>query len=270
MPQTGKSHINGFRSLLSPHAKLSNRGFSPALNLEKFRNRVTSTQARRAQVLEVEGEWDYWKLSDAVKSVKAGGIVILPTESCYTFIADVNSRDAIQKIYTIKDMKDPLTSKPLSLLCHSISQISEYTTGVQSRSAFKLLKDTLPGPYTFILPASNKLPRLVVEHKEHKKVWRRKEIGVRIPNEPIVIELLKQLDSPVLCSSVPTSRDSKILATDGQHVTEVWSHCVDFIIDAGERNSEPSTVVDMTDEDGSIKIIREGAGKLDALKSYPK
>mmetsp|Transcript_27506 Transcript_27506/g.38225 ORF Transcript_27506/g.38225 Transcript_27506/m.38225 type:complete len:147 (+) Transcript_27506:170-610(+) len=87
MPQTGKSHINGFRSLLSPHAKLSNRGFSPALNLEKFRNRVTSTQARRAQVLEVEGEWDYWKLSDAVKSVKAGGIVILPTESCYTFIA---------------------------------------------------------------------------------------------------------------------------------------------------------------------------------------
>mmetsp|Transcript_12751 Transcript_12751/g.20421 ORF Transcript_12751/g.20421 Transcript_12751/m.20421 type:complete len:292 (+) Transcript_12751:57-932(+) len=229
---------------------------------------LIAAKAKYAPVLEIEGEWDFWKLDSAVKAIKEGGIVVLPTDSCYTFVADVNSRDAVQRIYTIKDMKDPITAKPLSLLCHSISQISEYTSGLSSRSAFKIIKQSLPGPYTFILPASNKLPKIIIEHKEHKRGWRRKEIGVRMPKEPIVLEFLKLLDNPVLCSSVPVSRDSKILATEGAQVADVWAHCVDFVIDAGERDSNPSTVVDMTDDSGKIRLLREGAGDTEIFRPY--
>eukprot|EP00466_Bigelowiella_natans_P002501 jgi/Bigna1/83659/fgenesh1_pg.112_\ len=270
---------------------------------------LIAAKAKYAPVLEIEGEWDFWKLDSAVKAIKEGGIVVLPTDSCYTFVADVNSRDAVQRIYTIKvlfvarDMKDPITAKPLSLLCHSISQvepiqshrnnefdgceISEYTSGLSSRSAFKIIKQSLPGPYTFILPASNKLPKIIIEHKEHKRGWRRKEIGVRMPKEPIVLEFLKLLDNPVLCSSVPVSRDSKILATHAglnkcrrghkwqmfglialTSLSMLASRKPLTLVLPLSGDSNPSTVVDMTDDSGKIRLLREGAGDTEIFRPY--
>jgi len=226
-------------------------------------------RARRAALVEIEGEWDYWKLDPAVKAIRDGEIVVLPTDSCYTFAANLHSREAVQSIYSLKGMTDPETVKPLSLLCHSISQISEFTRGVQSKAAFKLLKQTLPGPYTFILPASSSLPRIIIEHKEHKKSWKRKEIGVRIPKDDLVLEFLRLLDTPVLCSSVPAERGGKQLATDSSQISDVWGDRVAFIVDAGIRNNEPSTVVDLTSED-EIKILRHGAGDVEIFSPYLK
>eukprot|EP00472_Partenskyella_glossopodia_P012643 CAMPEP_0197538796 /NCGR_PEP_ID=MMETSP1318-20131121/60650_1 /TAXON_ID=552666 /ORGANISM="Partenskyella glossopodia, Strain RCC365" /LENGTH=326 /DNA_ID=CAMNT_0043097305 /DNA_START=245 /DNA_END=1225 /DNA_ORIENTATION=+ len=238
-----------------------------------FRTRVNAVVAKSgsstAEVIEIEGEWDMWKLDPAVASIKRGGIVVVPTDSCYAFVAGLHNKDAVTKLYALKPIQNAETPKPLSLICDSLSQISEYTTGMTQKSTFKLLKSLLPGPYTFILPASNQLPRMVVEHKDHKKSWRRKEIGVRIPDEPIIQQLVRLVGEPVLCSSVPISRHSTLLAKDGSEILSGWSGSVNYIVDAGTRSEQPSTVVDMTNEQtGEVKIIREGKGDIAPFEPY--
>eukprot|EP00468_Gymnochlora_sp_CCMP2014_P004388 CAMPEP_0167754650 /NCGR_PEP_ID=MMETSP0110_2-20121227/8388_1 /TAXON_ID=629695 /ORGANISM="Gymnochlora sp., Strain CCMP2014" /LENGTH=233 /DNA_ID=CAMNT_0007640553 /DNA_START=122 /DNA_END=823 /DNA_ORIENTATION=- len=229
-------------------------------------SRRVSCAGRIASMIEIEGEWDFWKLDECTRSIEQGGIVVLPSDSCYIFVASIMKKDAVSKIYTLKNIP-PTTQKPLSLVCHSISQISEYTDGLRSKSAFKLIKSCLPGPYTFILPVSNKVPKTVIENKTHKKTWKRREIGIRMPNEPILMEAIQGLEFPVLCSSVPKARDLSELCEEGLEIFDSWKYDVDFIVDAGERSDTPSTVVDMTDESGAINIIREGAGDISVFET---
>ncbi|CAM9743273.1 unnamed protein product [Chrysoparadoxa australica] len=223
--------------------------------------------------LEIEclEESDYWKLEPALDILRAGGLGVIPVDSCYVFACDIHSRGGVEKIFTLK--KFAAQKKPLSLLCNSISTINQYTGGVD-KSLFKRLKKALPGPYTLILPATHEVPRVLLQHKAHKKTWKRREIGVRMPDQPICLKILQGLESPLLCSSVPHANASDEDEGEDDHtpvrdpvelLTWKKNPKVDFIVDAGVVEPQPgftsigfSTVVDFMGPEPLV--IREGLG----------
>jgi tRNA threonylcarbamoyl adenosine modification protein (Sua5/YciO/YrdC/YwlC family) len=139
-----------------------------------------------------------------VDILREGGLGVIPTDTCYMFVTPVDSRQGVERIYTIKEVES-YKRKPLTLLCKDISQISTYTTATNFKSTFKMLKALLPGPYTFIFPATNDLPRMILEHKNRSaKTWKRRQIGVRIPSDDICREIMEELGKPLLCAGAPS------------------------------------------------------------------
>jgi len=198
-----------------------------------------------------------------VDILRDGGLGVIPTDTCYMFVTPVDSRKGVERIYTIKEVES-YKRKPLTLLCKDISQISTYTTATNFKSTFKMLKALLPGPYTFIFPATNDLPRVILEHKNRSaKTWKRRQIGVRIPSDDICREVIQELGKPLLCAGVPRNDDSYSAATQAQ---DMYGNLIDFIVDAGPRQQVFSTVVDWSVEEPCI--LREGAGSLEHLSEY--
>ncbi|CAM9948418.1 unnamed protein product [Discosporangium mesarthrocarpum] len=146
----------------------------------------------QAIYLEIEQDADWWKLDQAAEVLRAGGLGVVPTDTCYTFACDVHSRRGVERIFELKNMQGQ--KKPLSLLCRDLATISKYTNGID-KARDDILKGTLPGPFTYILPATNEVPRVLLEHKHHKKTWKRREIGVRMPENPVLLELLRLVDT---------------------------------------------------------------------------
>lgn len=195
---------------------------------------------------------DAWRADGAVDILSRGGCGVLPTDTGYAFVTRVTSREGVERILRIKDPDGQ--KKPLSLICPSLSTVDTYTLGID-RNIFKLLKRKLPGPYTFILPASAELPKMI--YKDGKK-WKRKTIGIRIPDDPCLDAFLSQSDEPLLCSSVPATADGVQMICDAQRDGEAWCQQVDFIVDAGERPADGSTVWDLTEEEPVL--VRAGLG----------
>lgn len=187
------------------------------------------------------------EIDRVVSVLRDGGLVIYPTDTVYAIGCDALNVRAVEKICQMKGV-NPQKSN-LSIICYDLSNISEYAK--VSNAVFKLMKKNLPGPFTFILPTSNELPKIY----KHKK-----EVGIRIPDNSIVRELVHALGNPILTMSIHDEDDIIEYSTDPELIEEKYENTVDLIIDGGYGGTEASTVVDCTTDD--FEIIRQGKGEL--------
>lgn len=178
--------------------------------------------------------------------LRKGGIIIYPTDTIYGLGCDIFNHRAIERICKIKQV-DPQKAQ-LSFICNDLSHLSDYTKQL-STPIYRLLKEYLPGPYTFILPASKMVPRILQSKKD--------TIGLRIPDNNIARAIINELGNPILSASLP----GELLEdyTDPDVMKENFNHQVDIIVDGGIGGSTPSTVIDCTGE--TPVLIRQGLGK---------
>lgn len=182
-------------------------------------------------------------IKKAVEVLKNGGVIIYPTDTVYGLGCDIFNKEAVERIYSIKN--EALT-KLYSFLIHDLKDISNYAK--VSDYAYKMMKKHLPGPYTFVLPASKEVP---------KKLWtKRKQVGIRIPNHPIALQLAKELGNPIVSTSV-TNRKGDILFNP-EEIKVIFNSQVDLMLSTGALSGVVSSIVDLSSE--SPEIIREGAG----------
>jgi tRNA threonylcarbamoyl adenosine modification protein (Sua5/YciO/YrdC/YwlC family) len=186
-------------------------------------------------------------INRVVNILRDGGLVIYPTDTVYAIGCDALNVRAVEKICRMKGVNPQKNN--LSIICCGLSNISEYAK--VSNAVFKLMKKNLPGPFTFILPTSNELPK-VYKHK--------KEVGIRIPDNSIIRELVNELGNPILTMSIHDEDDIIEYSTDPELIDEKYEDTVDIIIDGGYGGTEASTVVDCTTDD--FEIIRQGKGEL--------
>jgi tRNA threonylcarbamoyl adenosine modification protein (Sua5/YciO/YrdC/YwlC family) len=183
-----------------------------------------------------------------VETIERGGVIIYPTDTIYGLGCDIFHQKAIEKICWIKKV-DPKKAQ-LSFICSDLSHLSEYAKQL-STSTFRLLKEYLPGPYTFILPASKLVPRILQSKKD--------TIGLRIPDNNIAAAIVRELGRPILSASLPGEMIEDY--TDPEIMYENFRNEVDIVIDGGIGGTVPSTIVDCTKE--PTELIRLGAGKWD-------
>ena len=187
-----------------------------------------------------------------MKCLQDGGIVIYPTDTIYGIGCDIFKQKSIERIISIlgeKKKKDALT-----FICHDLSNLSDYTKPLDN-NVFKTMKRVLPGPFTFILEANNSVPKLLQSNK--------KTIGVRIPDNNIIREIVRQLGHPILSTSVKDDDEVIEYTTDPELIYERYGDLVDIVIDGGYGDNTPSTVVDCTG--GGIEVVREGKGDISLL-----
>ena len=188
-------------------------------------------------------------IKKVIDVLKQGGLVIYPTDSVYGLGCDINNSKALERIARIKGVK--LEKAKLSFICYDLSNLSDYVKQIDS-STFKILKRALPGPYTFILPGSKSLPSVF------KK---KKEVGIRIPNNNITLEIVKALGNPLVSTSIRDEDEILDYTTDPELILEKWYNLVDLVIDGGYGGNEGSTIVDLSKDEP--EVIREGKGSLD-------
>lgn len=185
-----------------------------------------------------------------VNTLKNGGLVIYPTDTVYGLGCDLSNNKALEKIAKIKNVK--LDKAKFSFICRDLSNLSDYVKQIDTPT-FKILKRALPGPYTFILPGSNNLP----------KVFKKKKtVGLRVPSNSIIQAILQELGNPIASTSIRDDDDVLEYTTDPELIYEKWKNKVDLVIDGGYGDNLASTVIDLTEEP---TVIREGKGDLDIL-----
>lgn len=187
------------------------------------------------------------EIDKVIEVLRDGGLVIYPTDTVYAIGCDALNVRAVEKICRLKNI-DPRKSN-LSIICYDLSNLSEYAK--VDNTSFKVMKKNLPGPFTFILPTSGELPKIYKN---------RKEVGIRVPDNSIIRELVKQLGNPILTTSIRDEDDILEYSTDPELIHEKYENTVDMVIDGGYGGIEPSTVVDCTE--GDFEIIRQGKGEL--------
>lgn len=187
-------------------------------------------------------------LQQIVDILNDGGTIIYPTDTMYAMGCHALKERSIEKICRFKNV-DPRKHN-LSIICSDLSNISEYAN-IDNRT-FKLMKKNLPGPFTFILKADSRLP----------KIFRnRKEVGIRVPDNNIIQEILNVLDAPLLTTTLPYDENEDIeYVTDPELINEKFGSEVDLVVDGGIGGIEPSTIVNCCD--GELEIVREGKGNL--------
>lgn len=186
-----------------------------------------------------------------VKILQNGGLIIYPTDTVYGLGCDITNTKALEKIAKIKAVK--LEKANFSFVCNTLSHLSDYVKQIDT-AIFKILKRSLPGPYTFILPGSTSLP------KAFKK---RKTVGIRIPDNNIARKIVEVLGNPIVSTSIHDEDDVLEYTTDPELIFEKWNHLVDVVIDGGYGDNLASTVIDLTTSEP--QVIREGKGSLDIL-----
>lgn len=189
-------------------------------------------------------------INDVVKALKKGAVIIYPTDSVYSMGCDLYNKKGLEKLAKLKGVK--LKQANFSIICDSLSNISEFTTTID-RSIFKLLKKSLPGPFTFILPASKIIPKLFDSKKS--------TIGIRVPNQDIITAIVKELGNPLVTTSIHDEDEILEYSTDPYQIYEKYEDQVDIVIDGGYGNLEASTVIDCTES--YPEIIRQGIGEID-------
>lgn len=188
-------------------------------------------------------------ISKVVSVLKSGGLIIYPTDTVYGLGCDITNTKALEKIARIKGVK--LEKANFSFICHDLSNLSDYVKQIDT-STFKILKRALPGPYTFILPGAKTLP------SAFKK---KKTVGIRVPDNTIALEIVKQLGNPIISTSIRDEDEILEYTTDPELILEKWDNLVDLVIDGGYGDNEASTVIDLSE--GEPVIIREGKGSLE-------
>jgi tRNA threonylcarbamoyl adenosine modification protein (Sua5/YciO/YrdC/YwlC family) len=189
------------------------------------------------------------QIKKVVDCLKDGGVIIYPTDTVYGLGCDVFNKKAMEKLCRIKGLD--IKKHNLSFVCYDLSHIADFTKHLET-STYKLMKKTLPGPYTFILKANNAIPKLFKNKK--------KEIGIRIPDNNIPRNIVKELGNPIVTTSI---KDKDMLieySTDPELINDLYGTRVDIVIDGGYGDSTPSTIIDFTNI--TPQILRQGKGNL--------
>jgi len=190
------------------------------------------------------------KIRHVVDVLRNGGIIIYPTDTIYGLGCDIFNAKAVERVSRLKGVK-PVQ---LSFICYDLSEISEYVKQLDT-PLFKTMKKALPGPFTFILNSSSKVPKILNTKK--------KTVGIRIPDHDIPRLIVKELGNPIITTSLHEDDEILEYATDPDWIYEKFSNQVDIIIDAGYGNNIPSTVLDCTNEE--MVVVREGMGKIEGF-----
>jgi tRNA threonylcarbamoyl adenosine modification protein (Sua5/YciO/YrdC/YwlC family) len=192
-------------------------------------------------------------ISQAVAIIRAGGVVVYPTDSCYALGCHIGDKAAMERIRRIRQMDK---EHNFTLVCRDLSELSTYAK--VDNSAFRLMKNLTPGPYTFVLKATHEVPRRL----QHPK---RKTIGLRVPDHSIALELLEQLGEPIMSSTLllPNRNEPE---TEPDEIRNLLEKQVDLIIDGGYCGLEATTVVDLIEN--TPVILREGKGDINALLDF--
>lgn len=199
-----------------------------------------------------ENNPNYHDVNKVADVINDGGIVIIPTDTLYAFVCSMEFKKSVETIARLKGFS--LKQAKYSMLCSSLSQVSEYVRPMD-RDTFSMLKKCLPGPYTFIMDASNEVPRNFLNSN--------KTIGVRVPDNPICNAIIEAVGKPLISTSVRTldaERESEYV-TDPELIHELFAKQVDIVVDGGIGEDIPSTVIDCSG--GGMEIIREGKGVIE-------
>ncbi|WP_320815704.1 L-threonylcarbamoyladenylate synthase [Flavobacterium sp.] len=190
-------------------------------------------------------------IKKVVDVLRNGGLIIYPTDTVYGLGCDITNTKALERIAKIKGIK--LEKANFSFICNDLSNISNYVKQIDT-STFKILKRALPGPYTFILPGNNDLP------KEFRK---KKTVGIRVPANNIALQIVELLGNPIVSTSIRDEDEVIEYSTDPELIFEKWESKVDLVIDGGYGDNVASTIIDLTGHEP--EVIREGKGSLDIL-----
>lgn len=190
-------------------------------------------------------------IKKVVEVLKNGGLVIYPTDTVYGLGCDITNSRALERLAKLKGIK--LEKANFSFVCSSLSNLSDYVRQIDT-STFKILKRALPGPYTFILPGNNDLP------KEFRK---KKEVGIRVPDNRIALQIVEMLGNPIVSTSIHDEDEVIEYSTDPELIFEKWESKVDLVIDGGYGENVASTVIDLTGYEPII--VREGKGDVDII-----
>lgn len=213
---------------------------------------------------------DAWRLEPAADLLKQGGVGIIPTDSLPALVCDLENREAVLKLYYIRELHP---KKPLSILCRNFRDVSQYTLGFPANNLpgqpdmFSLVRRVLPGPYTFILLANKNLPAQIVDFLKGT-AKHRKSVGVRIPADPLCQAVLENVGGVLACTSVHVpdhlAEDTEVPDT-GTMLELYESRGIDFIVDVGRRVATASSVVDLTGTEPVI--VRAGAGDVSLFEN---
>ncbi len=236
------------------------RLFSQVLpgNYDKNAKIVTLTYRSRKRVMTAEilkihpDNPEMRKIAKVVACLQQGGVVIYPTDTVYGIGCDLHNRKGIQKLIGVLGIKP--NKLDLSFICHDLSQVADYVRPL-STQVFKMLKRALPGPYTFLLPAGHRVPKMLGVSKP--------TVGVRIPDNRITLALVQELGRPLISASIKDEDAIREYTPDPQEIYQRYKNKVDIVIDGGLSNLVPSTVIDLTGD--QPQLIRQGAGPTDTL-----
>ncbi|HTH54720.1 MAG TPA: L-threonylcarbamoyladenylate synthase [Cyclobacteriaceae bacterium] len=187
------------------------------------------------------------KLNRVLEVLQKGGIIIYPTDTIYGIGCDLMNRRSVERLCQIMDVKPQKLN--LSFICLDMSHVSEYVKRIDT-PVFKILKKELPGPFTFIFESSHRVPKILGVNKN--------TVGIRIPNHPLPLEIVRLLGNPLITSSIKNDDKIKEYTTDPEEIFEDFKHQVDLVIDGGAGGNTPSTVIDFTS--GEPQLIRQGLG----------
>lgn len=184
-----------------------------------------------------------------VEVLRNGGLIIYPTDTIYGLGCDITNTKAVEKVARIKGVK--IEKNNFSFICSDLSHLADYTKPIPN-PVFKLMKKNLPGAFTFILEANNNLP---------KYFKGKRTVGIRVPDNNIIREIIRELGNPILSTSIKDDDEILEYTTDPELIYEKYSEIADVVIDGGYGDIVPSTIVDCTGEE--IMIVREGKGVLE-------
>lgn len=191
------------------------------------------------------------QINQVVEVLKKGGIIIYPTDTVYGLGCDITNNAAMERVARLKNIN--LEKANLSFICYDLSNLSDYTRQIDTPT-YKILKRALPGPFTFILEGNNNLP----------KVFKRKKtVGIRIPENNIIREIIRQLGNPIVSTSIYDEDELIEYTTDPELIYEKWKDLVDVVIDGGFGGNIPSTIIDLTKDEP--EVVRVGKGNPDVF-----
>jgi tRNA threonylcarbamoyl adenosine modification protein (Sua5/YciO/YrdC/YwlC family) len=193
---------------------------------------------------------DQRKIQIVIDCLKDGGIIIYPTDTVYGLGCDIYQRSAIERLCRVKGIKPEESN--FSIVCHNFSHLSEFAKHIDT-PVFRVMKKALPGPFTFILPANGNVPKVFKKKK--------RTVGIRIPDNNICREIVKQLEHPIVSTSLHAEDRVVDYITDPEILHEKYEKLVDIVIDGGYGNNIPSTVVDCSE--GEFIVLRQGLGNIE-------
>lgn len=195
---------------------------------------------------------DNRRIQQVVECLRNGGIIIYPTDTVYTLGCDITQKKAYEKICQLKGVKPNKAN--FSIVCYDLSHISDFTTNLPTPT-YKLMHRLLPGPYTFILNANKTIQRIFA--------YKKKEVGIRVPNHAIPRTIIHELGNPILSASIKNDDEILEYITDPEEIFYHYKDLVDIVIDGGFGNNQPSTIINYTDNEPFL--VREGLGPTDEI-----
>ena len=190
---------------------------------------------------------DKRKIKLVVDCLKEGGVIIYPTDTVYGIACDMNNLKALEKVARIKGVKREAAN--FSLICYNLSHLADFCRPMET-ATFKIMKKALPGPFTFILNANSNVPKIFKSKK--------RTIGIRVPDNNIAREIVKELDNPIISTSL---KEENEYLTEAEKIHEKYHKLVDMVIDGGIGNNEASTIIDCTNH--KPEIVRQGIGIIE-------